>query len=214
MLLAINDEVVVNKTHESILLLYQDVSFLPRLNPQVIPPVSLLLSCPYQFCLISPLEISSFLSHASSVSVSPSIPSLLDGSPSDASPQPFAVDAFMFPHSQGYAILEKQWETFPFSSSLTSSAHATQSENSSRMWDSFLRRIGGVEKLRFAWTRQSGVSWSLGLSSDARHRRQLRALMRSGVGLCVSLDAGAERVALRCVVSSEWRLRAAQSLGE
>lgn len=180
----------------------------------MIPPVSLLLSCPYQFSLISPREITAFLSHASSVSISPSIPSIGDDSPADASPQPFAVDAFMFPHSQGYAILEKQWETLPFSCCLTSSAHATQSQNTERMWESFLRRIGGVEKLRFAWTRQSGTSWSLGLSSNARNRRQLRVLMRSGVDLCVSLHAGAQFVALRGVVSSEWRLRAARSLGE
>lgn len=180
----------------------------------MVPPVSLLLSCPYQFSLISPREITSFLSHASSVSISPSIPAICDDSPADASPQPFAVDAFMFPHSQGYAILERQWEAFPFSSLLTPSDHATQTEIATRSWEAFLKRIGGVEKLRFAWTRQSGTSWSFGLSSATRHRRQLRALVRGGVRLCVSSHAGAVRAALRGVVSTERRLRAAESLGE
>ena len=47
-----------------------------------------------------------------------------------------------------------------------------------------------------------------------RHRRQLRALVRGGVRLCVSSHAGAVRAALRGVVSTERRLRAAESLGE
>ncbi|KAK8819186.1 hypothetical protein WA538_001760, partial [Blastocystis sp. DL] len=182
-LLAINDEVVVNKTHESILLLYQDV----------VPPVSLLLSCPYQFSLISPREITSFLSHASSVSISPSIPAICDDSPADASPQPFAVDAFMFPHSQGYAILERQWEA----------DHATQTEIATRSWDAFLKRIGGVEKLRFAWTRQSGTSWSFGLSSATRHRRQLRALVRGGVPDALRCEVWF-RLSGGCELQSRW----------
>ena len=119
-LLAINDDIVVNKTNESVQFLLQTMA----------SPVILLISCPYQHSPVSPVEITEYMSHngytitnfASTHLTSLSTESLLVDCPSmrvsaeghfshqqNYTEQPFAVDAFMFPQSQGYAILEKQW---------------------------------------------------------------------------------------------------------
>ena len=96
----------------------------------------LLIACPYMQSPVSPQEIrdymsnndiltvnsSSFQNHQSSQSA-PSIPRVVpeygilpceDLSDSfenqhNYTLQPYAVDSYMFPQSQGYAILEKQW---------------------------------------------------------------------------------------------------------
>lgn len=119
-LLAINDDIVVNKTNESVQFLLQTVA----------SPIILLISCPYQYSPVSPVEITEYMLHngytitnlASTHLTSLSTESPLGDHPSMQVPaeglfshqqnyteQPFAVDAFMFPQSQGYSILEKQW---------------------------------------------------------------------------------------------------------
>ena len=51
------------------------------------------------------------------------------------------------------------------------------------MWNTFLDSIGGVQSLSFGWTRQSGQRWGMGVIGHSRKRRQLRTLVRAGVGL-------------------------------
>ncbi|KAK8793879.1 hypothetical protein WA171_003009 [Blastocystis sp. BT1] len=184
-LLAINDEVVVNKTAESILLLLEEVQ----------PPFVLLISCPYQKSRITPSEIIEYMSHNGYLTMTPSTFQDIDKSysiPSDSFNQedlpqkrlaqsflrqidytkrPYGVDAYMFPQSQGYAILEKQWIQ----------TNTLKWNRNKTLWKSFLHGIGGVQHLSFGWTRQSGSPWGYGVTGDSRKRHTLRGLIREGI---------------------------------
>ena len=100
---------------------------------KVQPPFVLLISCPYQRSRITPSEIIEYMSHNGYLTMTPSTFQDIDKSysiPSDSFNQedlpqkrlaqsflrqidytkrPYGVDAYMFPQSQGYAILEQQW---------------------------------------------------------------------------------------------------------
>ncbi|KAK8831235.1 hypothetical protein WA577_003405, partial [Blastocystis sp. JDR] len=214
-LLAINEEIVLNKTQESILLLLNSLT----------PPTVFLIACPYQESPITVAEIREFLtynglttlakssyslmtmpafastpnhsqpsqsitqpSHSlSSQSITQPSPSLSSHSITQSSPDPllsqsfrnqpdytehpYAVDSFMFPQPQGYAILEQEWVK-------EDRARAAANEQS---WREFLEGIGGVESLNFGWCRQSGNKWSLLAGKEAKQRRHLRALVHEGV---------------------------------
>ena len=123
-LLAINEEIVINKTQESIRLLLHSLS----------PPTIFLIACPYQQSPITPFEVNEYLANngltttnlpslqedvpprsfisASSLSEQEPVHLRLFGSfnhQQDYTNRPYAVDFFMFPQSQGYTILEQQW---------------------------------------------------------------------------------------------------------
>lgn len=99
---------------------------------KVQPPFVLLISCPYQKSRITPSEIIEYMSHNGYLTMTPSPPRYrqvlfhpTDSFNQEDLPQkrlaqsflrqidytkrPYGVDAYMFPQSQGYAILEKQW---------------------------------------------------------------------------------------------------------
>lgn len=124
-LLAINNSIVLNKTPESIQLM---VSHLRA-------PFILLISCPYQESSITQKEIIDHFAHndilTNNSSTFQDVTKTIHWSESNSSNQdlifekeflkqsfahqndytnqPFAVDSFMFPQSQGYAILEQSW---------------------------------------------------------------------------------------------------------
>ena len=109
----------MNKTKESVHFLLQKVT----------SPAILLISCPYQHSPISPIEINEYMARngyvinnfSSTYLSSLETCSVADQTQSVAShtehfdhqqnytEQPYAVDTFMFPQSQGYSILEKQY---------------------------------------------------------------------------------------------------------
>lgn len=127
-LLAINETAVINKTPDSIYVLVS----------QLRPPFILLISCPYQQSPITLTEVTEYISHNALLTNTSStfqdinhtvhwskVPScdkqlafekeFLQHSFShqnDYTNQPFAVDSFMFPQSQGYALLEAYWEEY------------------------------------------------------------------------------------------------------
>lgn len=127
-LLAINEIAVINKTPESIYVLVS----------QLRPPFILLISCPYQQSPITLHEVTEYISHNALLtntsstfqdinhtahwSETPSCNRELAfekeflqhsfSHQNDYTNQPFAVDSFMFPQSQGYALLEAYWEEY------------------------------------------------------------------------------------------------------
>ena len=175
-------------------------------------PLVLLISCPYQKSRITPLEITEYMSHNGYLTANPSTFQDIDKSdsiPSESPKQeelpqqrlarsflrqisytkrPYAVDAYMFPQSQGYAILEKQWIQYISSLSLSDRANKSKWARDSTSWKSFLQGIGGVQHLSFGWTRQSGSPWGYGMTGDARKRRYLRGLIREGVSEVKVID--------------------------
>lgn len=140
-LLAINEEIVLNKTQESILLLLNSLT----------PPTVFLIACPYQESPITVAEIREFLTYNGLTTLAKSSYSLMTmpafaSTPNHSQPSqsitqpshslsshsitqsspdpllsqsfrnqpdytehPYAVDSFMFPQPQGYAILEQEW---------------------------------------------------------------------------------------------------------
>lgn len=124
-LLAINNSIVLNKTPESIQLMVS----------QLRAPFILLISCPYQQSSITQQEIIEYISHndiitnnsstfqdiTKGIHWSENSPSIQDvvfekkllkqsfSHQNDYTNQPYAVDSFMFPQSQGYALLEQTW---------------------------------------------------------------------------------------------------------
>lgn len=65
---------------------------------------------------------------------------------------------------------------------MTRRKNRSRAQKNEAGWKSFLEAIGGVERLNFGWSRQSGKRWSIQLSEEAKQRRQLRALIHEGVG--------------------------------
>lgn len=186
-LLAVNNEIVINKTPESL-------NYLLHIS---VPPLVLLIACPYMQTPISRQEILDYMSNNDILTINSSTFRNTQGEAehvdrlvipekgtltsnelagSFANQQnytqcPYAVDSFMFPQSQGYAILEKQWIE----------SNKQRWEKNEQAWSEFLQSIGGAENLSYGWTRQSGKKWSISLSSETRQRNHLRLLVHEGV---------------------------------
>lgn len=207
-LLAINQEIVLNKTQESILLLLNSLT----------PPTVFLIACPYQESPITLAEIREFLTYNGLTTLAKSSYSLMttptfSSAPSspkqhatdprlsqsyrqcsadpllsqsfkhqpDYTEHPYAVDSFMFPQPQGYALLEQEWLKCLNEWKVISREDRERAAANEQSWREFLEGIGGVEKLNFGWCRQSGNKWSHFMGKEAKLRRHMRTLVHEGV---------------------------------